>query len=158
MKNWELIESVQIEVYKHLKLEWLSSQSTEWYDYIVSLPERFQITYLVVIYHNQVFNGGHDQWFINHYGQFASETIRSLKLIGADRKADLLKEAFTLVNHKNDPDKIFRSKVLANHPELMRALDFVSLRLNEIDSAYYATENDEDIQTLLGSYLAKVTN
>ena len=88
-----IIEKFQTLVFDNLREEWLWENSSNWYDYILSLPEQLRTTYLVVIYHNQVFNGGHDQWFTNHYGQFATETINSLILIGANSKAHLLKQA-----------------------------------------------------------------
>lgn len=107
---------------------------------------------MVVIFHNQVFNGGLHQYFVNRYGQFAKETIDALKLIGAFKKADLLKNALQIVNSEKNSDEVFREKLLKEQiPELFVEHGFFDL-LDSLDDIYYADET-EDIALLLGNFL-----
>ncbi|MEM9681575.1 MAG: DUF4375 domain-containing protein, partial [Bacteroidota bacterium] len=70
----------------------------EWLKYISALSEHLQVTYLVVLFHNQVFNGGFHQYFFNAYGQFAYELLDSLTTIGAKSTVELLKKVLSKVN------------------------------------------------------------
>ena len=58
-----------------------------------------------VFYYNQIFemevnNGGFDQYFFNTNDEYTSETIRSLRLIGAENTASILQEAATIDRSK----------------------------------------------------------
>ena len=148
MNNSELIEKKYIEAVHGIKEEWLTKASSTWFDHIMNLPKELQITYMVVILHNQVINGGFHQYFVNGYGQFAKETIHALVEIGALRKAELLNTALTIVNSKNMTDVDFREKLLKKEIEPLFVRDELFEPLDKLDSEYYETE-EEDIERLL---------
>jgi len=154
MSNAEVIEEKYEEAVSGMKEEWFNAIDTKWYDYVVGLPIRLQIVYLVVVLHNQIFNGGFHQYFVNGYGQFAKETINSLKIIGALKKAELLKEALETVNKENSSDEVFRRQLLNKEIAQLFSNDKLFEPLDKMDSAYYADEG-EDVEKLLVYYLGR---
>lgn len=151
MSNLEIINNTYLDAVSELKEEWFLSYSTKWYDYIIFLPPNLQITYLLVVFDNQISNGGFDQYFVNGYGQFSKETINALIEIGAIKKSGLLAEAYTLVNSNNLSDEMFRQQLLQNKIESLFDNDKLFELLNKLDSEYYG--NNEDIKELLEYYL-----
>ncbi|MBS0028251.1 DMP19 family protein [Chitinophaga sp. 22321] len=152
MNNEELISYVYTEAVSGLKEEWFLSQNGEWYDYIVSLPSKMMATYLVVVLDNQLFNGGFHQYFANTYGQFALVTIDAFKSIGAYQKATIIENAYQRVNDKNEPDIIFRKKLLSRKIEALFINDNLFTPLDKLDDKYESIDK-EDIVTLLANYL-----
>jgi hypothetical protein len=51
----------------------------------------------------EINNGGFNQYFVNSSGDFAHETILSLKIIGADKTADILQQAINQFPDKKVP-------------------------------------------------------
>ncbi|KAA0992037.1 DMP19 family protein [Dyadobacter aurulentus] len=151
MNYTELIEEKYAEAVKGIKEEWVNEPNTKWYKYVIGLPIQLQICYLIVVFHNQIFNGGFHQYFVNGYGQFAKETINALETIGALKKADLLQEALKIVNSKNYKDDTFRKKLLEKQIPQLFSKDDLFEPLDNLDNSYY-TDDDEDIESLLGSY------
>ncbi|THF53147.1 DUF4375 domain-containing protein [Flavobacterium supellecticarium] len=148
-----LIEERYAEAVKGIKEEWFNTQSTKWYEYIIGLSDDLKICYSTVVFHNQIFNGGFHQYFVNGYGQFAQITINSLRTIGAIKKATLLEKAIGIVNYNHYSDEVFRRKLLNNQiPKLFDGDDLFE-PLDELDVIYYNSEN-EDIERLLGIYLS----
>ncbi|AYB31257.1 DMP19 family protein [Chryseolinea soli] len=143
------------EAVKGIKAEWLKTTDSRWYDYVVGLPSDLQVTYLVVVVHNQVFNGGFHQYFFNGYGQFAKETIRSLIKINAPRRAELLVKALKLVNKEGWPDNVFRERLLKKDLRQLFVDDDLFEPLNQLDIQYYDYDDkeEEDIVQRLSNYL-----
>ncbi len=151
-KNMEVIENKYAEAIQGIKNEWLEGDGFMWFNYVIGLPPQLKNTYLIVILHNQVFNGGFHQYFVNGYGQFAKETIDSLIEIGAKRKAELLKEALFHVNSEQLADNVFREKLLKKKITRLFESDELSDPLDKLDSEYYNSEN-EDVGQLLMNFL-----
>jgi hypothetical protein len=152
MSDSEIITKKYAEAVQGINAEWFEKPDNKWYDYVINLPIQLQITYLVVVLHNQVFNGGFHQYFVNGYGQFAKETINALVEIGAFRKAELLKEALGIVNFENDNSEIFREKLITKKIKALFVGNDLDDPLNKLDDEYYDSEV-EDINLLLGKYL-----
>jgi Domain of unknown function (DUF4375) len=152
MKNSELIEKTYLEAVKGIKEDWLLNSNTNWYDYVVNLPIHLKVTYLVVVLHNQVFNGGFHQYLVNGYGQFVKETIISLLDIGALKKSKLLEVAFKIVNANNVSIEVFRKQLLDKKIESLFVTEELYTPLDELDTEYYNIV-DEEIEVLLVNYL-----
>lgn len=153
MTDEEIIKEKYAEAVKGIMEDFFEEVDTKWYSYVIGLPQQLQVVYLVVVLDNQVFNGGFHQYFANGYRQFARETVDALTSIGATQKAALLKEALRLVNSENDPDEIFRQKLLEKIiPQLFLEDDLFG-PLDSLDSLYYADE--EEVIRLLGDYLRR---
>lgn len=135
-----------------IREEWLINIDENWFNYINNLPEKEKVTYHVAILDEEVANGGFNQYFINGYGQFAKDTVNSLKLIKADKSSSLVQKAYDIVNSKNMADNIFRSKLLSGKiKELYEYDSVVNNFLNELDDEYY--EYEDNIAILLVNYL-----
>jgi hypothetical protein len=138
---------------KEIKEEWFKLKGdTRWYEYIVNLPEKEKVVYTVAILDEEVNNGGFNQYFINNYGQFAKETIRSLKVIKADRIALLLSNALDKVQ-SNLSDTRFREKLLLGKINKLYESEVLDDYLSNLDDKYY--EYSDDVGKLLVAYLSQ---
>lgn len=147
----QIVTKFYLKAVDGLKDNWLTSRTTEWYDYIIALPLKERFTYIIMIMHDQVHNGGFDQYFINAYGRFVYETIPALKQIGAANRSILLSEALKVVNENNYAPEIFREKIVAKSLASLFNSN-VSAKLNELDDQYYDLEG-EDVFDLLYVFL-----
>ncbi|PSL42846.1 uncharacterized protein DUF4375 [Chitinophaga niastensis] len=152
MANQEIIKKNYRDAVAGIMEEWLISKHTKWYEYITRLSNKLQTTYLIVVLDNQIFNGGFQQYYVNGYGQFTTETIRALIAIGANRKATLLEKAYKLVNKDNDSDVVFRKRILNKEISTLFNDDVLFKSLDDLDDQYYDDEK-ENIEELLGGYL-----
>lgn len=153
MSYTKSIEIKYAEAVRGIEEGWFSEPSKKWYEYVIGLSIQSQVCYLIVVFHNQVFNGGFHQYFLNRYGQFAKETINALKTIGALKKAELLEEALKIVNSENYSDEVFRAMLLKKQIPKLFFKDDLFDPLDDLDNRYYAEDN-EDIEQLLGIYLS----
>jgi hypothetical protein len=152
MNKSELIEKSYSEAVKGIKEDWFLNADSNWYDYINNLPVHLKITYLIIVLHNQVFNGGFHQYFVNGYGQFANETIKAFIDIGALKRSSLLEVAYKKVNASNVPIEVFRKQLLNKEIKSLFVTDELYAPLDELDNEYYNIV-DEEIEELLGNYL-----
>lgn len=137
---------------KGINEEWLINPDENWYNYISYLPEKEKVTYHIAILDEEVANGGFNQYFINGYGQFAKDTICSLKLIKADLSALILEKAYESVNKEKLNDKVFRDKLLLGKiKELYEYDNDLNNSLSELDDEY--NEYKDNIAALLVDYL-----
>jgi hypothetical protein len=135
--------------------ESLMANSVSWYKYVVNLPIHLQVVYTIIVFNQQVFNGGLHQYFFNSYGQFAYLTLDHLILIKAYKTAEILKRALSEVNSEQLGIGEFRNKVF--NRELDRIANFdeeLSDFLDELDDQYYSL--DENSEQLLVDYLDRV--
>jgi hypothetical protein len=86
----------------------------------------------------EVNNGGFNQYFFNSSGQNCFETLRELRKLGKNKKAELLEKAIELVNPNRLSEKEmiekFRQRKVA---ELEDPL--VSSKLDSLDQIYFRT-------------------
>lgn len=155
LSHADIIAKNYAEAVKGIESDWFQSANPKWYDYIMKLPLRLRVTYLVVIMHNQIFNGGFHQYFANGYGQFARETIDALIEIGAMRKAELLQAALEKVNADDDTDAIFRQRLLKRDIKPLFVYDDLFKPLKALNDQYDDIDEEEDIEQLLGNYLQR---
>jgi len=152
MSNSKIIEREYAQATKGIKDVWFTTVNSDWYNYIINLPIHLQMTYVVITFRDQIFNGGFHQYFVNGYGQFARETIDALNTIGAVNKMKLLKEALQNVNYENDRDIIFRKRLLEKDIYNLFINDNLYKLLDQLDSQFYLIEK-EDEEQLLEAYL-----
>lgn len=155
MENNLVIGQVYQEAVKNLNPTWFEEpKDMVWYEYIVSLPEPFQITYMIVVLDQQVFNGGFDQYFSNLYGQFAYETVSHLKKINAYQTALLLEKALLIINDSNYDPETFRERLLSREIQQPFNNQKSLAALNDLDNMYY--DSSENVEELLSIYLKAV--
>ena len=147
----EIIKRLYQKAIKGIKEEWLTSSDFSWYNYILNLPTHLKSTYLIVVFHNQVINGGFHQYFSNRYGQFVEETIVTLSKIGAIEKSDILRKAFNVVNYDQLDSESFKSRLIQGRLDKLFLKDDLFDSLEELDTSYY--NSNEDIKKLLIVFL-----
>ncbi|MDQ1162553.1 hypothetical protein QE422_002921 [Chryseobacterium sp. SORGH_AS 447] len=151
MKNEEISSKYYANSVKGLNDKILNDKDL-WYDYINDLPQNLQVTYTIIIYHEQVFNGGLHQYFFNSYGQFAYLTIENLKLIKAFEASKILEKAVEIVNSEHYDIEEFRTRIFSRKLEKITEFDDeIFDSLEKLDDEYY--DLDEDLEQLLVDYL-----
>lgn len=123
-----------------------------WYNYVINLPIHLQVVYTVIVFHQQVFNGGLHQYFFNPYGQFAFITADHLNLLKAHEQEDVLRRAILLVNADGFSIKEFRERIYNRTLEKIVNFDeMLNVSLDLLDTEYY--ELNENLEQLLVDYL-----
>lgn len=152
LTNQELIDYVFYDIageYLNEKInDW--SQTKMWYDTVFELSKPVRYTYGIGILNMQVMNGGFEQYYDNNYGVFAMETLKGLKIIGADLTFGLLKDSIEILKkYKGTKTELFdfitRNKYWDNKE--------IEQVLNRLDDEYYNLNDKEDLTELLGNYL-----
>lgn len=151
MKNEEITCKYYADSVKGLNTKIINDKDL-WYNYINDLPRNLQVTYTIIIFHDQVFNGGLHQYFFNSYGQFAYLTIENLKLIKAFEASKILEKAVEIINSEHYNIEEFRTKIFSRKLEKITEFDDELFDLLEkLDDEYYNL--DEDLEQLLVDYL-----
>lgn len=135
-----------------LKEDWFKESSLKWFDYVNDLPYLERLTYCILVFDNQVFNGGFHQYFTNGYGQFAPRTIEYLNEIGAPRKAKILKEAFRTVNVDSLENLTFAQMLMNEKIDALFKDDSLFEPIEELDNEY-ENLSEENLQILLENFL-----
>jgi len=152
MEISNLIDLYYSSAVKGIKEEWFSNKEYDkWYEYVIKLPQKEKIVYLVVILDEEVSRGGLNQYFINRYGQFVKETIEVLNLIDANSTAAILEKAYKLINNENINYSHFRKKLVLNDVERLYNDDDLNDYLETLNDEY--NEYNDNIGALLGKYL-----
>lgn len=118
------------------------------------LPRGLRVAHNLTSLESEVYNGGFVQYFGNSSGRFAGETLEDCRLVGAVRKAALLRRAMTL--HKTGHAAIEKScKVSEADPFTLDedSDDDPESEMDRLASAYYALENAEPIYGLVAAYV-----
>lgn len=99
-------------------------------------------------YYNQnlekeVNNGGFSQYFINSSGDFAHETVLSLRAIGADKTAEILQQAI---------DQFPNKRVPKDREERIRMVEKIEPKANDewnrLDSKFFEYQDDLSLLNL----------
>jgi len=134
--------------------EALLKNENAYYDYVVNMPQHLQVVYTVIVFHNQVYNGGLHQYFFNKYGMFGYIVVEYLKLIKCYKRADILERAIKEINQEGWSEAEFRKRVFGR--TIKRITDFddgLFNFLDALDDEYYELEDEEDLEVYLGKYL-----
>ncbi len=156
MNDQDLIDKYFQQAVKNLKEEFFLNYEL-WDEYVSGLPEANKIVYLITVLHDQVFNGGFHQYFLNSYGMFSQETIVCLDKIGAKKTSALLSEVHGYVNYLKLDGPTFKKRVFdKNLDKIVNFDDELYDILDSKDDIYY--DLDEDLEKLLSNYLSSIEN
>jgi hypothetical protein len=152
LTNEELIDYVYYDIagkYLNEKIDdW--NQTKKWYSTVFDLSEPVRFTYCIGVFNMQVMNGGFEQYYDNDYGIFAEETLKGLKIIGAELTYELLKSSLDILKKHNktqsDLFEFITGSKYWDNKEIEQVLD-------RLDEQYYNLEDKEDLTELLGNYL-----
>ena len=154
--NSGLIDLYYSSAVSGIKEEWLKNLDEKWYQYISNLSDKEKVTYHVALLDEEVAHGGFNQYFASGFGQFAKDTINSLKLINANKSALILEKAYEYVNKRNLDDAVFRKKLLLNEIEELYNDEDLDDALIELDNEY--SDYEDNIAVLLNTYLSSNTS
>lgn len=106
-------------------------------DTLDRLTEPQKIFYFNQNLEREINNGGFNQYFYNSSGDFAHDTIISLRTIGADKTADILQKAI---------DQFPNSTVSKDRAKRQEVLEQIEEAANEVweqlDQTFYKYEDD----------------
>lgn len=97
--------------------------------------------------YREVNNGGFDQFFFNDAGKLAPDALYILKIIGADKTADILQQAMSIFPDGIVPvdQKIRREFMCDSLTSEQQVL------LSELDAKFY--EQSEPVENLINKYI-----
>ncbi|QEH42687.1 DUF4375 domain-containing protein [Chitinophaga sp. XS-30] len=102
--------------------------------------ESRQTIYMIWLLAAEVNNGGYNQSYFNSSRKFYTHLPNALKLIGADKFADLTKQA----------NMIFEKR---NHETISQSDD--GDPLNKLDDEFFELYKTEDLQQMQAAYIRK---
>ncbi len=120
------------------------------YETVLTFSKPQQAIYVIWCLEAEVNNGGFNQYYYNSSGQFAKLTPSALKLVGANKFADLVTRA----------NKIYDTE----HEKITKNLDgtiegfsksYEDNPLNELDTEFFALYKAENLQELQVSFIRK---
>jgi hypothetical protein len=108
-----------------------------WGDNLDKLTEQQKNFYYNQNLEREVNNGGFNQYFLNSSGNFAHETINSLKTIKADKTAEILQKAIDLFPNKTVPkNRIERQELIEKIEETSNPI------WDELDQKFFVYEDN----------------
>jgi hypothetical protein len=109
----------------------------EYGDDYSKLTEQQKLFYFNQNLEREINNGGFNQYFYNSSGNYAHETVISLKEIGANKTADILQKAIDEFPNKNVPkDRDERIEVIE------KIEDNANNKWEELDKQFYQYEDN----------------
>ena len=124
------------------------SELCAWGESIDTLTQQQKNFYFNQNLEREINNGGFNQFYINSSGDFAHETVESLKAIGADKTAEILKNANGQFPNQTVPkDRAERQEIVEQIEEE------ANIVWEELDQQFFAYE--DDLNTLNLDYIRK---
>lgn len=137
IKNLEMLLSSNDKNSSIIELDDFISELCSYGDEMDKLTEPQKYFYYNQVLEREINNGGFNQYFINSSGDFAHETLLSLRAIGANTTADILQTAIDQF-----PDK----KVPADRDERIIIVESIEEIANqvweELDQKYFEYQDD----------------
>jgi hypothetical protein len=140
----KLVDTVVDYVTVKIGDDWRNEQAI-----IASLPKGCGAINAVAIADGEVNNGGFAQYFVNTEGASAETALDGYRMIGAPKRADLLREAIgiALKERSSDLCKEARTDVKAFAKYCRNS------SLPALDDRYYALDKSEDVYKLMARYI-----
>lgn len=136
----ELIDSVYFNIAGEAIRNNISdfSNTNKWFEVVMKMPKPVSLIYRVIIFNQQVSNGGLIQYFDNGYGIFSYDTLKDLKNLKADLFYTLLEEALEIINPENFQGEDFIEYVINRKYETN--FKSITKKLNALEEEYYKRE------------------
>jgi len=115
------------------------------------LPRGLRVSHNLMSLESEVSNGGFHQFFGNSSGRFARETLEDCRLVGALKKASLLKRAMGLIDdYIAATDRVPTDD---DDPFTLDPVDSPEAEMDRLEEAYYALEETESVYRLVAAYI-----
>jgi hypothetical protein len=116
------------------------------------LPRGLRVAHNLMSLECEVYNGGFVQFFANSSGRFARETLEDCQLVGAVKKASLLRRAFAMIKDLEAAMELCTTIPDAD-PFTLDDDNEPESQMNRLASAYYALEKAEPMHRLVAAYI-----
>ena len=134
-------------VFDNLSAKQSDDLSTE-YEQITSLNKSKQAIYVIWLLESEVNNGGFNQFYSNSSGEFYALTPDALKLVGAEKFADLVKKANAIFKIENKKITEFQDGTIEGFSK-----SYENNPLNEMDDIFYELYGKENLEQLQINYI-----
>jgi Domain of unknown function (DUF4375) len=120
------------------------------YETVMSWNKSRQAIYMIWLLESEVNNGGYNQFYFNSSGQFYKHLPEALKFIGANKFADLTKQA-------NDTFLRENSKITQHQDGTLEGFSksYDDNSLNKFDQQFYKLYKTENLQQLQVDFIRK---
>jgi len=120
------------------------------YEMVISWNKARQAIYMIWALEAEVHNGGYNQFYFNSSGQFYKDLPDALKLVGADKFADLTKRANETFEKENPKITQHQDGTLEGFSK-----SYDDNPLNKFDDEFYALYNTENLQQIQVNFIRK---
>jgi hypothetical protein len=123
------------------------------YETVMSWNKSRQAIYIIWVLEAEVNNGGYNQFYFNSSGKFYEYLPDALKLVGADKFADLTKRA-------NDTFEKENPKITRHQDGTLEGFSksYDDNPLNKFDDEFYELYNTENLRQIQVNYIRKHKN
>ena len=120
------------------------------YETVMSWNKSRQAIYMIWVLEAEVNNGGYNQFYFNSSGQFYKHLPEALKLVGANKFADLTKRA-------NDTFEKENPKITQHQDGTLEGFSksYENSPLNKFDDEFYALYKAENLQEIQVEFVKK---
>ncbi|EOR94147.1 hypothetical protein ADIARSV_2681 [Arcticibacter svalbardensis MN12-7] len=127
-----------------------STDPAKEYETVMGWNKSRQAIYMIWGLEGQVNNGGYNQFYFNSTGQFYKHLPNALKLVGANKFADLTKRANGIFEKEN-------SKITQHQDGTMEGFSksYDDNPLNKFDDEFYVLYKNEDLQKIQVNFIRK---
>jgi Domain of unknown function (DUF4375) len=120
------------------------------YESVMLWTKPRQSIYLIWLLEAEVNNGGYNQFYFNSSGQYYKLLPGALKLIGADKFAELTERANSVFEKENNKIKQHQDGTIEGFSK-----SYDDNPLNKFDAEFYLLYEREDLQKLQIDYIRK---
>lgn len=119
-------------------------------EYVLNLSKPKQAIYVIWCLESEVNNGGFNQYYSNSSGQFSKITPEALRLIGANRFADLIERTNKLHGSEIESITEYQDGTLEGFSK-----SYEDNPLSDFDSEFYDLEQIENLSELQIKFIRK---
>jgi hypothetical protein len=128
-------------------------KASDYGENLYKVTEEQKIVYHITRLESEICNGGLNQFFFNSSGQYATETLDSLRKIGATRTLSILEKAISFW-----PDFFVPKDTTTRRQELIEKIEQVAdSEWTKLDKVYYQDE-DKITEKLFQFIISKPAN
>lgn len=120
------------------------------YETVMSWNKSRQAIYMIWELEGEVNNGGYNQFYFNSSGQFYKHLPNALKLVGANRFADLTQRANVTFEKENPKITQRQDGTIEGFSE-----SYENNPLNKFDDEFFNLYNKEDLQKIQVDFIRK---
>lgn len=120
------------------------------YETVMRWNKSRQAIYMIWLLEAEVNNGGYNQFYFNSSGKFYKHLPEALKFVGANKFADLTKQANDTFLRENAKITQHQDGTLAGFSE-----SYDDNPLNEFDNQFYDLYKTEDLQQIQVNFIRK---